>query len=399
MGDLLESDDSNSTIALEPFETLLKDSGLNLTESESTKVVEKLISLGAETIECLKLLTERDLLDVLPILKSRKLLNFIATAHQTNASSQSIPASSSSLLFEDDRNHLNTDDDPSSSTSAISLQQVDVPLEKFSSKVRLCLQNKTRPTPQQRREIVRVLSDMLMENEAVPPKYKIRVLIENFVRKYPSSFEDHTFGDNEVQSDVHSLKIQVENRIYNMNRQSSSSSDTTESTKKSKKAKLAMGTYNPVNVLSDEEVNELKAKLIKMYEEQASNDQIQPLIIKCFPVIRNIINFEPYTVTQLKEEWPILFTLHGLKLQYNMLMKKTLDDVVQSVVKSRSSLIAFMQYFQHKHSTMQSIVKKIHKAKEERGNQAEVIGMVYLLADYFKEDASLIYLKVSEIRE
>ena len=147
------------------------------------------------------------------------------------------------------------------------------------------------------------------------------------------------------QSDVHSLKIQVDNRICNLKRIFSSSRDTgNDTSKKLKRPKLATTTNcNPKNDLVKDELNEANTKLLEVYKDQASADKNSQLIQKRFSTIKKIMNSEPYTINQSKLYWPLFFKFDGLSLHYRLLMRKSLDEVMKPIATSRSRIIAFMQ--------------------------------------------------------
>ena len=324
---MLEDDSVNvsmgsscNTVALQPFQDFVRNCELNVSEQEIDEIVSLFLSYGAETMSDLKFLSADDLADVLPKIKCRKLMDSIANI----SSSRSISEQALTPLQFDNHTYC-SDPGSASSSSTSSILCVDndftVPLERFSGSVKQCLTDQKRPTPKQQREVVRVLCDKVMELKSSPRRSDIRRIAEMFVQKYALSFEDRSLGNKKIQIGASSLHTQMENRLYNLKRISTSSSDTEP---KMKKSKLTVGNWNPSQNFTDEEIEEMRVELNKMFEDECTEeDEIKIIFQKCYPTIRQLINTMSYSsMAKLKQNWPILFTFSGMKLHYNFLMHK-----------------------------------------------------------------------------
>jgi len=375
---------------MEPFYNFLDECDVQLSQLQKDNLVTAFVTLGAENVDDLTVLKEEDLTIHLPLIKCRKLLLHI----KHNAASKSKPdggknstcsTTTSTSLIE-------------SIGNASSSNVLHIPWERSSKGVKDCLNNKLRPTPKQRREVVRVLCDELLDNTSSQSPYRqdINCLTEMMVQKYPSSFRDHSLGTLKIDDGAQSLSMQIENRLHNQKRLSASDAESDGATSRKKK-KIGYSNWGPDNLLATAEVKALKEKLLKMFEDKEENpEKLEAATKSCYPVLRDTINNQKYTVSDLKADWPIMFTSVGFKLHYKMLMDKSLDTLSSVVSTTAQSIIRFMQLEQCKNENLQVILKKMYKDKDASGsNQEEVIGMLCLIAEYFKDDINLLFLQVS----
>ena len=260
------------------------------------------------------------------------------------------------------------------------------------------LRNKKRPTPKERREVVRVLCDEIHDKCASPQRRDIQKMAEMMVNRYPISFEDRSLGDRLIQDGSYTLFTQMENRIYNMKRGSdtSNSSENEGSSKKKKSLWNINPEYAQPWTSSSSELESLRSNLIRMYEDQEDDsEKINMALIKCLAIVRESILTKP--LKEVQRDWPILFTANGFKLHYQAVMKKSLVDVIKIVYKSRRNVLGYMQIIQHKVIKLQSVLKSIQSAEEEQRTQTKIMGIAALVCSYFSEDFSLIYVQVCKI--
>ena len=393
-----DSDDSasTSTVDLQPLRELFQQCDLNLSQQKVESIIEKFVTLGIENIDDLKLLTESDLLPILPLIKCRKLLNYVNKAVESAVQDASISATLTPIP--------NTVND---STSHDGSTKVTMPWQRFSKSLKDCLEKNEIPTPAQRREIVRILGDELLEKCRSPNRTDVRRLAKLVVQSYPKAFEDKSLGGTKIQDGSASLTIQLENRLYNLKRDSTetievANNEAEDSEAVPRKRKQRISQYGCVqlslkDVTSDMELESCKRKLQEMFENQETDSTaIQEMYQNCFTNICNIIHSQKHSITTLKGDWPILFTFAGLKIHYQLLTDRNLDNFSQSICQSRGNVLQCMQLFQHGNKALQVVLKRVYQAKELTGsNQCEIIGILHLLCAYFKEDIAFLYQIVS----
>ena len=140
-----------------------------------------------------------------------------------------------------------------------------------------------------------------------PTRTDIRQLIALMVAKYSDSFEDTSLGGTKIEDGTDSLFTQVENRVYNMKRTTSTDSseiDETSPRKRQKKSsRFGCVQWEPENSASDVEIASARTDLQLLYgaREKDCSKILEPFR-KCYPTIRHTINHTLYTINSLKEE-------------------------------------------------------------------------------------------------
>ena len=125
------SDDTTTTIALEPFYTFRDNCDLQLNQLQKENLVSFFLSLGAENVQDLASLTEVELMKNLPLIKCRKLLLHLKNLDVSIGRSDSEPTSSSISA------------DSLIEKKVCSSNSLRIPWEKFSKCIKECLDNKT----------------------------------------------------------------------------------------------------------------------------------------------------------------------------------------------------------------------------------------------------------------
>ena len=217
------SDDSSVAVSLKPFYSVLEKCNLQLNLTQQDRVVDAFVALGAEKVDDLKLLDEKDLIDYLPLIKCRKLILFLKGTNAKDVENAHVVSTPLSASTVSDINA--TCSSTSSSVSEFSENLISLPIQRFSRAVKECLETKKRPTPKERREVVRVLCDELLDKRHPVQRKDIRFLAKLMVQHYPLSFEDRSLGGTKIEDGTFTLFAQMENRLYNMRRTSDVSTE------------------------------------------------------------------------------------------------------------------------------------------------------------------------------
>ncbi|XP_076745530.1 uncharacterized protein LOC112429712 isoform X2 [Maylandia zebra] len=184
---------------------------------------EHLQSIGVETSDDLRFVTEADLMTALRPVQARKLLSAWKQKYQTpeNSSLSSVEASSTQSL-----SLLSLSPQSLSSTSSSSPgcdtqwdDNFEIPWSKLPAEVMHFLERGKRPRPKLRRQMVRIVVTEMMEKcPHVGRKHSIDVA-RKMVAKYPNSLQDLIEGEI-VGAGYLSLVKQLQNRIENVRRTS-----------------------------------------------------------------------------------------------------------------------------------------------------------------------------------
>ncbi|KAI3351482.1 hypothetical protein L3Q82_020330 [Scortum barcoo] len=192
--------------------------------AENKNILEEhLQSIGVETYDDLRFVTEADLMTALRPVQARKLLSAWKRKYQTpeNSSPSSVEALPTQSL-----SSLSVSPRSSSSTSASSPgldtqwdDNFEIPWSKFPEEVTHALERGKRPGPKLRRQMVRIVVTEMMEKCPHVGKKHSTDVARKMVAKYPNSLQDVIEGDI-VGTGYHSLVKQLQNRIENVRRTS-----------------------------------------------------------------------------------------------------------------------------------------------------------------------------------
>ncbi|KAK0156640.1 hypothetical protein N1851_000115 [Merluccius polli] len=165
----------------------------NLSEDTQMLLILSLQSSGLESKEDLKYVQKEDVADLLPVIQVRKLLdafNPTPTLSPSPLESTSSPSATSSSDLSDLSSPINRRLPPQISTSWP--EKFQVPWDRMPLEIRSAIANGKRPTPAERRQMVKVLVDEIRKCEANPTRSQcltVKTRIENINRE--SSFTSH----------------------------------------------------------------------------------------------------------------------------------------------------------------------------------------------------------------
>ncbi|XP_077093821.1 uncharacterized protein LOC143745587 [Siphateles boraxobius] len=177
------------------------------------KFIHGLSAIGLETKDDLQYVKEEDLMEFLRPIQCRKLLNAWKNEEQSSCST---PQRSSSQVLSDisSPGSESSSSTPSCSTACFSAscawaETFKVPWEVMPSGIKLAIANKKRPSPADRRKLVRMLVDNMQKHEVNATKAQCQIVVQNIVKQYPDSFADVLSGGSKIGSGYASLLLQV----------------------------------------------------------------------------------------------------------------------------------------------------------------------------------------------
>ncbi|KAA0712544.1 hypothetical protein E1301_Tti019060 [Triplophysa tibetana] len=218
----LDSDPALST--MEHVREKIRSTLPALEEEQLETVITKLTDLGVTSVDDCTYLTAADLDGVLPPIRSRRLISAFYSASQSTVVESCAPNMSSFT------EHVTPAVSPTA-TPTVTPQKFQVQWHKFSVKLMNALQEKTRPLPRERRQMIRIIIEDLMATDTRPGRSKLKQIAQELVDKHPDSFLDKC-GTNVVGQGFASLVMQMENRVENVRRQYAFSTSPVERPKK-----------------------------------------------------------------------------------------------------------------------------------------------------------------------
>ena len=212
------------------------------------------------------------------------------------------------------------------------------------------------------------------------------------VLEYPKSFKDIIEGEV-VGSGYDSLTKQLQCRVDNYNRieklgkKRIISDDIGTVSENKKKRKDSYGCIQwesaPVNV---EAQMKKKKDMQKMFLENERNEkQIEQLISDTFISQRNDI-MSGKDIQALTEEWPLLFSLVGMKAHFKLLTGVHIHEGFEEAMASK--LARVLEYFQSLPLEKTSITAKQRAEIQAGGGPC---GAVLMLLSHFKEDRARMF--------
>ncbi|RXN24333.1 hypothetical protein ROHU_022255 [Labeo rohita] len=288
----------------------------------------------------------------------------------------------------------------------------DIPWKKFPEELIQSLERGKRPSPQKRREMVRIVVREMMQKSSDISKRHITIVAKKIVATYPKSLQDVIEGDI-IGSGYHSLVKQLQNRIENAKRST---------TPKSRKRKLHADSD------TDEMPAEKRAPIQETYgcikwemkfmhlgetteSQQQSRDELKSLSKQNAPnqdVVKQLTRSTFYTqrkevnngkeIKYLLEDWPFLFDEIGMAVHFEELTGVSLKETfVRNLDLKGERLLNYLKTVAVNKSKrlVQSFTNIQLMRREHTGPSGDVLEMVLLLLSYFdeKEDVMFTYVE------
>jgi len=270
-----------------------------------------------------------------------------------------------------------------------------------------------RPSPQMRREMVRILvCEMKRKSTCLSKRHTIEVA-KKIVAKYPTSLQDIIEGDV-IGPGYHSLVKQLQNRIENVKRSTTpkirkrkngtDESDTDEVPPEQRAA--IQDTYGCIKWdlkflplgETEESQQEKKEKLRVMSKQTDVNPEEVKLLMKStFYTQRKQVN-QGTNIKSLLQEWPFWFDDLGMAVHFKELTGSELQETfTRNLDLKGKRLLNYMNTVAVYKSKrlLQALTKFKVMRGELSGCSEDVKDMVLLLLSYFdeKEDTMFCYVE------
>uniref|UniRef100_A0A3Q2QF48 Si:ch211-111e20.1 n=1 Tax=Fundulus heteroclitus TaxID=8078 RepID=A0A3Q2QF48_FUNHE len=399
----------------------------NLSEETQSLLISRFQGSGLESKGDLKYVQQEDMADLLPVIQLRKLLDAFKSGNAEMFSSHKLvvinsifflnlclyiiidklffdletevvildlqslpcptPLSSPSLLEcslppsspSTSLSDLSDCSTPSNSSSPFLISKTwpetfQVPWDKMPPEVCSAIANKKRPTPAERRQMVRVLVDEMRKYEANPTRSQCLTVCRNIVRQYPQSFAD-VFADGSLMAGGYTLLlIQVKTRIENLNRDSnfarhraSRSSGSSSGCKRGPTDSYGCTRFQPElpPEETDDTIEQKRQRLEEIYRQEGARGIERAEVSSLME-----ITFSP-AIEDLRRDWPYLFHQRSIYAHFQLNVLRLLELSMEECGR------AIIEYFQS---------KSTNKATFSPDEDTEVaLHVVQLLMAHFKE--------------
>uniref|UniRef100_A0A3B3RC51 Uncharacterized protein n=1 Tax=Paramormyrops kingsleyae TaxID=1676925 RepID=A0A3B3RC51_9TELE len=355
----------------------LKDAVLSVLPSLSpdviSQLVEKLTNQGVEGLDDLIYVKEDDILEFIRPIQCRKLLS----AWQNQANSPGSTGVSHSWA-----------------------ENFKVPWNVMPAGIQSAIENDQRPSPADRRQMIRILADEMKKHEENPTRSQCLTVTQQIVRRYPKVFADMV-GDRQIVGGYASLLSQLKVRIEHLNRKSTLSHHMTQrneignTKKRSSTDSYGCTSWQPI-LPPGESYESIEVKRQRMEEihrhegiSGAQRGDICKLMEETYCLQRKMINEIPsHTIADIRTKWPYLFAQRHIYGHFEMLTDKKVLRLLESSIQEGGPKI--VQFFKEK-PTNEDVRNTLSS------DQNDVAAMVLqLLLAHFKEKLDGLILLTDE---
>uniref|UniRef100_A0A8C1PKJ5 Uncharacterized protein n=1 Tax=Cyprinus carpio TaxID=7962 RepID=A0A8C1PKJ5_CYPCA len=372
---------------LEEIKLAISSSLPGLSDETLQKFIHGLSAIGVETKDDLQYVKEEDLMEFLRPIQCRKLLNVWKNEAAQRSSRQvlsdiSSPGSESSSST------------PSRSTACFSAscawaETFKVPWEVMPSEIKLAIANKKRPSPADRRKLVRMLE------------------MQNIVKQYPDSFADVLSDGTKIGSGYASLLLQVKTPVEHVNRNNTlarrrkerlrSSCRTISQSSRRLADQYGCVSWQPEEFPAgenDDTLEEKRKQMVLLHSTEGMSGPNRGELHKLMEVTyyrqRRDINATP-PLSELKNSWPYLFCLKGIFLHFQLLTDISLLQKIMESIEGKGKRI--LSFFQEK-PTNKEVCAVL--SKYQVGNSL-VLCFFKLLMAHFKERTESLLIEADVI--
>lgn len=278
-------------------------------------------------------------------------------------------------------------------------EKFQVPWDHMPLEIRTAIANGKRPTPAERRQMVRVLADEMRKYEPNPTRSQCLTVCRNIVRQYPQSFAD-VFTDGSLMAGGYtSLLIQVKTRIENLNRDSNFARHRAPkcSGSSSVRKRKPTDTYGCTRFQpdlppgeTDGTLEQKRQRLEEIYRQKGTGGieraEVCSLMETTFSLLRRHINASPApAIEDIRSKWPYLFNQRCIYAHFELLTDHNVLHLLKAAMEECGR--AIIQYFRTK-STNKDV-----EAVLSQGEDTEVaLHVVQLLMAHFTETTNGLIL-------
>ena len=300
------------------------------------------------------------------------------------------------------------------STHWVWANRYSIPWDKMPAQLRTCLKSKQRPTNKDRREMIRILCDDILQVAGHIGRKEINTICQKIVSQYPDSFRDMDQKTVKVVGSGHdSILYQLENRIYNLKRQSSvmrraptAAAECAEpQRKRARKDNYGCTNWGPA-LPESETVETQQTKMETLQRQYATREDedkelIEQMMRDTYASQRNLRNQKTPVlyVNDILEKWPFLREINCLLAHFEELTGTTADAFDEALTgrNKGNRLYQFLQTFRMKKRSIATWCNKIGQAIEvQKCVTPQSTGVLPLLLAYFGEKETGL-MKVYEV--
>ena len=230
--------------------------------------------------------------------------------------------------------------------------------QKMPARLQTSIRQKQRPGAKDRREMIRILSDDILQHTQRVTRKELAMVCHKIVSTYPESFHDEDQKNSHVVgSGYDSILFQIENRIYNVKRQAQPSPSTSEDSaspperKRQRKENYGCTKWSsPLPTLETVESQQEKMEQMKrdyVTREDIDMKEVEDTMKITYASQRKDINKKdpPLAVDVILDRWPFLRHMNSFRAHYEELTG-TSADKFDEALNGRNKGYRLYQFFQ-----------------------------------------------------
>lgn len=228
--------------------------------------------------------------------------------------------------------------------------------DKMPFSLNTCIQNGKRPTPADRRQMIRVLVDDMRKIEENPSRAQCLLIARDIARQYPQSFMD-TMDDGRttVGAGYESLLCQIKTRIEHLNRNNTLARRRTSKDANGTKPRGPADTYGCTQWQPELPPKETEAslenkrqKLMELFSREGSSGMERAEVLKLMETTyylqRQMINANPAPALEdVKQQWPYLFFPRSMCTHFEVLTDVPIVRKIEAFLEEHGRNI--MEFF------------------------------------------------------
>lgn len=277
----------------------------------------------------------------------------------------------------------------------------EIPWMQIPSNTRKLLDKEKRPSPAERREIIRILVAEVLGVCKKPGKRHINEIARKVVNRYPKSFRDEIEGQV-VGTGYDSLAKQMISRIDNYRRLQSPPArkrlcvdHSPDNSKRERRDDYGCINHDPELPAGESQVSQRgkQEELLKMFQNKDKNvKKIERLMIETFPSQRRALLSALKETKEILDEWPYLCKETGIKIHFKELTGVQIDETFDQCAAAKfKRILRYFQFIQTEPSSREgSILCQILDGVDEPS------AAVLLLLAHFKEQQDKLFVCVDD---
>ncbi len=286
-------------------------------------------------------------------------------------------------------------------------ENFNVPWNRMSAGIQTAITQEKRPSAQECREMVRIIVDEMRLSELNPTKSQCLTVAKMIVKQHPKSFADVMRDGTVIGSGYGSLVTQLKTRVEHVNRGNGLSRRRKQKGISNSPADIARGPADQYGCVrwqpdcppgeTEESLKEKQGEMKDLYRTEgpagAERAHLTQLMKATYYLQRQNINASPPpSISELKNDWPYLFTLKELYSHFKLLTDIGILDKMEQAMEEKGKLI--LQFFEQKPAgTNADEVERILVKYNGEENSAPCPAVILLLMAHFREKSEGLILQ------